>query len=275
MEAILWGYGKLLISQFDAVVAPTRTIAKIVYGRTKITPHAISNGVDLKLFKPGNPDQFNDSLRKKLDIPCDAPLILHVGRLDSEKQVDVAITACAQLLKQTNAHLLVVGDGQERARLTRLSEDMGIDSKCHFTGFLSIADGLNDIYRLATAFVITSQIETQGIVLLEAAASGVPIVAIHSTCIPEIVIDGVNGYLVSPDELENIGSHLLQLIQNPGRARGMGIAGRKIALNHSVEKSMDIYEKLLFKCYESNDSWRQRKRIEHKPVSRYHREMQK
>lgn len=274
-ERILWGYGKLLISRFDATIAPTRTITRIIYGKTKIAPQVISNGVDLNLFKPGSLVQPNHNLRKKLGIPCDVPIVLHVGRLDSEKQVDVAITACAQLLEHTNAHLLIVGDGKERTRLDRLSRELGIESKCHFTGFLSIADGLSDVYRLATAFVMTSQIETQGIVLLEAAASGVPIVAINATCIPEIVIHNVNGYLVSPDQIEKIGSHLLYLIQNPNRAVKMGMAGRKIALNHSIENSMDLYENLLTKCYETHDGLNRLERMEQKSVRRYNREYQK
>ena len=270
LEKILWAYGNWLIGQFDAVVTPTRTIAKIVKEHTNITPHTISNGVELELFKPGlSENQSNNALRKKLGVPFDIPIILHVGRLDYDKKVDVAITACAPVLIQTKAHMLVVGDGRERERLTRLAYELGIASKCHFTGFVSITDGLADIYRLASAFIITSQIETQGIVLLEAAASGIPIVAIDSTCIPEIVLHNVNGFLVSPGQLERMESYLTQLIQDPSRARKMGMEGRKIALNHSIEKSMDIYEKLLIKCYQTSSRREQLKITNQKLERRY------
>jgi glycosyltransferase involved in cell wall biosynthesis len=250
LEKILWAYGKWLCHQFDAVTTPTRTIAKIVDTKTGVTPHAISSGVDLELFKPATPGMHPDlALRQKVGIPENVPIILYVGRLDRDKEVDVAIRVCARAMDQTNAHLLIVGDGHERARLTHLCYSLGIGPKSHFTGFISSADGLADIYRLANVFVIGSQIETQGIVLLEAAASGLPIVAINATCVPEIVVHNANGYLVQPGCTEDMGNHIIQLIQNPGPAVEMGRSGRKLVLKHSIQQTLETYENLLIKCH--------------------------
>jgi glycosyltransferase involved in cell wall biosynthesis len=257
LEGILWMYGKWLIRQFDAVTVPTRTVARIVESRTNVSPYVISNGVDLELFKPATGNHSNGVLRKKLAIPLSAPIILHVGRLDADKQVDAAIRASAISLKQTGAHLLMVGDGRERSRLTRVCEELGIASKSHFTGFVSPAEGLADIYRLATVFVITSQIETQGIVLLEAAASGIPIVAVDATCIPEIVAHNANGFLVPPGQPEIMGHLIMKIVQDPERARVMGLTGRNIVLKHSIEKSMDIWESLFIRCQSLAEKWNQ------------------
>lgn len=256
MESALWMYGGWLIRQFDAVTTPTNCIARIVESRAQVAPYPISNGVALDLFRPRPTPGRDDALREKLGTPPNAPILLHVGRLDVDKQVDVLIKACVPALEQTDAHLLIVGDGQKRGQLTDLCAKLGIGSKCHFTGFVSVADGLADIYRLATVFVMASQIETQGIVLLEAAASGIPIVAINATCIPEIVLHNVNGYLVAPNQTQQMADRLLQLIRDPIAAREMGQAGRIIALRHSIEKSMDAYEKLFIKHLAVGERWK-------------------
>lgn len=247
LVSLLWMYGGWLIRQFDAVTTPTSCIARIVEARARVAPYPISGGVALDLFRPRPPSDRDDVLRERLGIPLGAPILLHVGRLDADKQVDIVIQACIPVLKQTDAHLLIVGDGRKRGQLTELCAQYGIESKCHYTGFVSAADGLADIYRLATAFVMASQIETQGIVLLEAAASGLPIVALDAVCIPEIVLHNVNGFLAPPDDLAQMSARLLQLIHDPATARAMGRAGRIIAQRHSIRKSINEYESLFVK----------------------------
>jgi phosphatidylinositol alpha 1,6-mannosyltransferase len=270
LEKTLWMYGKWLTRQFDAITTPTRTIAKIVEEKTGITPYAISNGVDLDLFKPNKScNKFDIAFKQGLGIPTDVPIILHVGRLDIDKQVDVAIRACARAMEQTNAHLLIVGDGQERSRLTQLCAELGIGQRSHFTGFISYADGLADIYRLAKVFVMSSQIETQGIVLLEASASGIPIVAINATCIPEVVVHNSNGYLVQPGCIKDMGDYIIQLIQNPSCAIEMGRSGRKMVQNHSIQKALESYENLLIKCHAEGGNRKQYKAINQKARREY------
>jgi glycosyltransferase involved in cell wall biosynthesis len=259
LERLLWLYGGWLMRQFSAAITPTKTIAEIVNAQTGIPPYVISNGVDLNVFKPDIAGSAHAELRKKLGVPPHVPMILHVGRLDVDKQVETVIQAGALALSQTNAHLLIVGDGQEKAILMQLCEKLGIQSRSHFTGFVSVAEGLPDIYRLANVFVTTSEIETQGIVLLEAAASGIPIVALRATCISEIVIHGVNGYLAHPGGLEELAAHLTRLIQDSSSAFRMGQAGRKVALAHSSEYALDRHESLLLKYHALGEGWHQRK----------------
>lgn len=258
LESLLWMYGGWLIRQFDAVTTPTQCIARIVEARASVAPYPISGGVALDLFRPRPTSGRDHTLRAKLGIPPNAPILLHVGRLDADKQVDVVIKACIPALKQTDAHLVIVGDGRKRGQLTALCAQHGVEAKCHFTGFVSAADGLADIYRLATVFVMASQIETQGIVLLEAAASGLPIVAMDAVCIPEIVLHNVNGYLVPPDDLEQMSERLLQLIHDPATTREMGRAGRIIAQKHSIQKSMNAYENLFIKSLACGERWEQK-----------------
>ncbi|MDK0575369.1 glycosyltransferase, partial [Clostridium perfringens] len=90
----------------------------------------------------------------------------------------------------------------------------GISNRVHFTGFISTKQGLPELYRIARLFITTSEIETQGLVMLEAAASGLPIVAVRATCIPEIVHNGVNGFLAEPGDIEGLGQGISTLLRD-------------------------------------------------------------
>ena len=89
-----------------------------------------------------------------------------------------------------------------------------------------------------------SEIETQGIVLLEAAASGLPIVAVRATCIPEIVHDRENGYLTEPNNNVVLGNAITDLLMNFDKARKMGQAGRRLITEHNIQTTLDSYEHL-------------------------------
>ena len=167
---------------------------------TGLHADAISYGLDLKTFHPPHPDERTDT-RQKWNLPLHVPLILHVGRLDTDKHVDRVILAAAQAMQHSDAHLLIVGDGRQKRHLMQLCRDLKIEERVHFTGYVSIEQGLPELYRVAHMFVTASEIETQGIVLLEAAASGLPLIAVHATCIAEIVYDGANGYLTNAGDV--------------------------------------------------------------------------
>ncbi len=106
----------------------------------------------------------------------------------------------------------------------KLCESLGIADRVKFTGCISMQDGLPEIYRLANLFVTASEIETQGIVLFEAAASGLPIAAVRATCIPEIVHHGVNGYLAESGDIHVLENNIRILLKDPLKARIMGDA---------------------------------------------------
>ena len=100
------------------------------------------------------------------------------------------------------------------------------------------------LYRLAAVFVIASEIETQGLVILEAMASGLPVVAIEATCIPELVQEDVNGYLTQSGDVEQMSEQVLRILMSPDRAKEMGRVSRALAQEHSIDRSMDNHEVL-------------------------------
>ena len=244
-EMALWSYARLLGKKFTCIITPTETISSHVAKRLGRTVNTISNGIDLQTYYPSrSPEEV--SVRRKWNLPLDVPLLLHVGRLDSDKQVDHVIRAAAPVVRESDAHLLIVGDGVQKPALMKLCSSLGITGRVHFTGFVSSKQELPDIYRMATLFVTASEIETQGIVLLEAAASGLPIVAVRATCIPEIVRDGANGLLAEPGDLHGLRDAMNTLLKDKEKAIQMGKASREIAQHHQICFSMDAHEKLYY-----------------------------
>jgi 1,2-diacylglycerol 3-alpha-glucosyltransferase len=245
VEAGLWVYARWVARQCDRLVAPSRTIAAIVAAHRAGSPEAITNGVDLKTFSP-RPASPNEAaaLRRKYDLDPVRPIMLHVGRIDADKQVERVVEAAARVLQQTSAQLLIVGDGKQRKAVIGLSEALGIHAHARFPGYISAPDELSGLYRLASVFVTASEIETQCLVALEALSAGVPVVTVDTPVMTELVKNGVNGFLVAPRDSEAIAERLVYLLCNLDRARAMGEAGRAIAERHSLDASFDAHAEL-------------------------------
>ena len=244
VETVLWMYARWLSKKFTSIVVPTQTVSTLITQMTGLHANTISYGIDLEIFRPALSLDEEVAARQKWNLPSNVPILLHVGRLDIEKRVERVIQAAAKVLNQTNAHLVIVGDGSQKNNLVKLCNDIGITERVHFTGFVSAQEGLPEIYRLANLFVTASEIETQGIVLLEAAASGLPIVAVRATCIPEIVHNGINGHLTEPGATSALASAMSRLLKNPSKAKFMGKASRTLAEKHEICLGLDEHEQL-------------------------------
>ena len=245
VESGLWSYGRWFLQQCEKVIVPSHAIADEIYSHDIQRPDVISNGVDLHAFNPDPPDPGErETLCLRYGLDPDLPVVLHVGRLDVDKQVNRVIRASAQTINQVGAQLLIVGDGRQREGLIELCANLGIGKVCHFPGFVETNGGLPGLYRLAAVFVTASEIETQGLVILEAMASGLPVVAVKATCIPELVQEDVNGYLSQPGELEQMSAQVLRILMSPDRAKEMGRVSRALAQEHSIDRSIENHEVL-------------------------------
>lgn len=242
-DAGLWAYYDWVAQQCRAVATPTRASADIVRAHIRCDPVVLSNGVQLARFTPQplSPDE-GQRLRRKYHLDLRLPVILSVGRIDVEKRMDVIVRAAAEAMRSARAQLLVVGDGTRRAAAIRLSAELGIRDRSHFPGFVPALGDLPGLYRLASVFVMASEMETQGLAGLEAAASGLPIVAVRATALSELVHDGLNGYLVAPGDAEAMAVQMSLLLRNPERARKMGEAARSLAERHSLESALAAHQ---------------------------------
>lgn len=240
LEALAWAYYRWLGRRVDQVITPSRTIADIVRAHAAGDPVAISNGVDLERFNPAPPaPEEAAALRRKYGLDPQLPLILHVGRLDADKRVDLALRAAAVALRAAPAQMVIAGDGRQRPALEALSRELGLPAR--FLGYVSAAGDLPGLYRLARVFVTASEVEIQSSVVLEAGAAGLPVVVARASSMAEFVEDGRTGYLAPPRDVEALGAGLARLLRDPEHARDLGRAGRVRAEAHAPERTLDAH----------------------------------
>lgn len=244
VESILWTYARRSLRRYTSVITASQTISDLVTRMTGVQPVTISNGIDLSIYQSRLPTEANDDIRARLHLPSNVPILLHVGRLDVDKNVERVIQAVALALRHTDAHLLIVGDGSQKHALMKMCEVLNIADRVHFPGYVALQDGLPQIYRLADVFVTASEVEVQSLVLLEAIGSGLPIVAVQATFVPEVVHDGINGFLAAPGDIDALARGMITLLKNPQLREQMGKNSRSLADQHDIQCSTDLHEQL-------------------------------
>jgi glycosyltransferase involved in cell wall biosynthesis len=175
--------------------------------RTRVT--VIPNGIDLMRLTTPQPDPFPN-----LGIVDGAKRLLTVSRLGKEKSVDLLLERYKLIYDQhPNSKLVIVGDGPERKHLEAFSLELGLKDVVVFTGYVPAAD-VGRYYQHADVFVFASTSETQGLVALEAAACGCPVVARAEMGIISCVLDNETGFLVQPNDKETFAKKSLLLLEN-------------------------------------------------------------
>lgn len=234
-ERLLWPYGKWFLGKCAASIVLRRQIAAVINKHTGQKPTTILYGANLQRFEAKIDLDEAGQLRNKYGLHANKPVILHTGRLDIDKGVNHVIQAAAKVMKKVDAELLILGDGCQRQALIRQSEELGIVDRCQFTGYVSPDGDLPAIYQLADLFVTASEIETFGIVVLEAMAAACPVVAVKAASIPELVDDKRSGFLLQPKDIDGLAVKMVWLLQNPRRASEMGREGQKISQKYDRE----------------------------------------
>ena len=179
-------------------------------------------GVDSGLF---GPERRDDELRRRLLGDEGELLVLSVGRLSQEKRIGVLLDALALVSRERpDVRLVVAGDGPARRELERTAPAGTV-----FTGAL-VGEELAALYASADVFCFPSTTDTFGQVLLEAGASGLPVVAAAAGGALELVHAGRTGLLVEPEQSRALAAALLELAGDPALRRRLGAGGREAAL---------------------------------------------
>jgi glycosyltransferase involved in cell wall biosynthesis len=197
--------------------------------RLRLLGSGSSNGVDVERFHPGP-----CSLRERLGLPPDVPVVGFVGRLTRDKGLPELIEAFdAILAAEPDAHLLLVGwfDAAEDALGDDLRSRIKTHPRIHLTGF--VADTA-PYYRVMDVMVLPTWREGFPNVVLEAAATGIPVVTTFATGSRDAVVPEVTGLLIPPGYPMAISEAVIQLLRNPERRRRMGVAARAWVLDHYV-----------------------------------------
>jgi 1,2-diacylglycerol 3-alpha-glucosyltransferase len=233
---VAWFYNRC-----DMVTAPSQSVFDELgpYGLRR--PQAVvSNPIDTTLFRPAAEDE-RSALRTRFGLTRQT--ITYAGRLGPEKNFEILLRAVAILRDRgIVAELAVAGHGSHEPILRTLAIQLGIADHVKMLGTLDQRD-LAQLLRISDTFAIMSTSETQSMVLLQAMASGVPVIAAQSRALPEFV-GPENGVLVDPHDKVGLADAIEGLLNAPGRRRHLGAGGRQSAELHRVEAVTDAWEAL-------------------------------
>ncbi len=216
LEPVLWELLKSIHNQAKLNLCTSTAMVKELESHGIVNVDLWQRGVDTDMFQP---HLATSQMRSRLsDGNPDDTLLLYVGRVSAEKQID-EIKPILEAIP--NTRLAIVGDGPYREAL----ETHFAGTKTNFVGYLQGVE-LASAFASADAFIFPSRTETLGLVLLEAMAAGCPVVAARSGGIPDIVTDGVNGYLFAPDDPQGAIIATKKLLANPNVKEKLRINAR-------------------------------------------------
>jgi len=207
----------------DLVIAPSDALAERIVGQGVRRPvEVVPTGVDLDRFRPGH----RGRARTALGFPPDGPLLLYVGRLDQEKNLDLLLEAFAAASRRVSAaRLALVGRGTRRDSLRSRAVQLGIVDRVLFVGGVA-PDDVVTFYQAADLFLFASTTETQGLAVLEAMAVGRPVVAVRASGVEEAVLDGVTGLLTVEDP-SDLAAAAVEVLEDRGLAAKLARGGRE------------------------------------------------
>jgi glycosyltransferase involved in cell wall biosynthesis len=183
----------------------------------------IRKGVDLDRFKV-----VEDRPALQAALGVTGPMILTVAALIPRKGVDTLIAALARLRSAPTATLVVCGEGYARDSLLAMCRELGVTDRVRFCGWIG-RDEIPRYFAACDVFVLASRLEASGNVLLEAMASGRPVITTDSGGPPEYVRAGETGYVVEPGNVSSLAERLDRLLSDAALREGMGKAGRRAA----------------------------------------------
>jgi glycosyltransferase involved in cell wall biosynthesis len=203
----------------------------------------IPNGVPIERWSDGDgldppPDVARNSLIRECRVPPDAALLLTAGRFTPQKAYDVIARSIPLVLERApRAHWIWAGDGPLRAELVQLLVDLGVSERVHLLGF---RDDMRSLLSATDLFVLPSRAEGQPFALLEAAASGLPVLASDIPPIREFVRDRETGILVAPDDAGALAEATVWALAHPGEMRAMAAGAREIVESDYSEEGMIV-----------------------------------
>ncbi|MDR3641247.1 MAG: glycosyltransferase [Humidesulfovibrio sp.] len=251
MEDAAWRYMRWFYGQMDTIYAPSHSTAEDLAGRgikaERIVVHP--RGVDAERFHPNQQGRFFEDLGLARQFK-----ILYVGRVSREKSLDVLAEAFRLVhLHRPDARLVIVGDGPYLEEMRAQTADLPVI----FTGYLQ-GDVLTSAYAGADLFVFPSATDTFGNVVLEAQASGLPVVVTNSGGPREAMQPGRTGLVVAPYDPRALGMSVLDLMLDRERLASMASLARKFAAQTSFDQAFlrtwDIYASIVHGGHGAQDA---------------------
>ncbi|KAF0201120.1 MAG: group 1 glycosyl [Gallionellaceae bacterium] len=233
-------------NSLDGMVVPSHPMLHVLksYG---VSTHAevIPTGIEPSSFIEGDGTVF----RKNYGIPQDRPVLLFLGRVAYEKNIGFLLKVLARVKTEIADILFVIaGEGPARESLEHDVNAQGLKDNVMFIGYLDRHTELNSCYRSADIFIFSSRTETQGLVLLEAMAQGVPVVSTAEMGTRDVLRDGL-GVWIAKEELEDFSGKIVKMLRDAEVRKDLGVSGREYALGWSAasqaERLLAFYQSVL------------------------------
>lgn len=230
----------------DSVIVPSTAMLQILKDYKIHKPiEIIATGIDERFFTPGNGKQF----REKHNIEANRPVLVHIGRLAHEKNIDFLLNMLVELRKTVPEVLLVIaGEGPAKEHLVKLTQSLQLENNVNFVGYLDRESSLLDCYCAGDIFIFSSKTETQGLVLLEAMAQKVPVVSLAILGTKDI-LDAGKGVIVADEDIHDFSAKVGKLINTPELRMKLSQEAYNYARTWSsksfAEKKQNFYEKAI------------------------------
>lgn len=226
------------INQSDAITAVSQNLRDETYNTFKIEKpiEVIHNFVDVQRFNRKGIDAF-----KKLIAPNDERVLLHASNFRRIKRVQDVVHIFYEVNKQIPSKLLFVGDGPERTGAEQLCRQLNV---CDDIRFVGKQEQMEDILAIADLFLLTSEYESFGLAALEAMAAGVPVVSTNAGGLPEIMVQGVTGYMGNVGDVQTLSMHAIDILQNDERLKEFKKNAAQHAHAFDISNIVPQYEKL-------------------------------
>jgi glycosyltransferase involved in cell wall biosynthesis len=214
----------------QALIAPSEPMRAVLTGYGVSTPiHVLPTGLAADQFRAGDGRAF----RARAGIDAQRPLVTYIGRVAHEKNIGFLVQVFRRVLASVPEALLVIaGEGPAREPLRQQVAHLGLEGHVHFAGYLERDSALLDCYAAADVFVFASRTETQGLVLLEAMAQGVPVVSTAELGTRSILVPG-SGALVVPEQQQEFAAAVVRVLSDAGLREELAARGRAYARNWS------------------------------------------
>lgn len=242
-----WKYTVGYYNRCDLILSPTRSLAdSLIDNGLKRPVIILPNPIDTDLFTPVKNQSAKKILKQSLGLEDFS--LTYMGRVSYEKSIDKLIDAVC-ILKKTNprTQLVIVGDGPEKKNLEHQVRNLGLSNNVIFAGFKH-GEELVRYLQASDVFLSASKSENMPLSILEAMATGLPVIGVDSLGVPEIVGNELNGFIIKPDHPEKFAEKIKILEKNPELLKKYSAESRKMSMSfsqNSIAKSLsDIYEKL-------------------------------
>jgi len=237
-------YVKWFCQRCDLIIVPTEEIGGLLQAQgIERTIEVVPSGVETERFQSGDADW----LRRTFALPKSAIVLLYVGRLTKEKNLHMLLAAFTYAASECEGFLVLVGSGPEKNALQAAAAAAGIEERVIFAG-PRYGSELVNCYHGADLFVFASTTETQGLVLLEAMAAGLPVVAVNASGSREMIEDQKSGILTANHPMA-LAAAMVKLIKNEGfrHQTGAQAAARSLLFSNQAAASrlVDCYRVLL------------------------------